>query len=155
MKKSLFSIMLLVSLFGGYAQAETVAAAAASGEQNTANARKAIDKITQKSTNTLKASTKSTAVQKTSQSSDLATVASKHNTAVVLQLGAFTDPNLAYKQAAKVSLLGVPAKVVRVKNRNGDTVRIVRSSTRLQQAEAEKAAADLREQQVNVILMSQ
>lgn len=154
MKKSLFSIMLLVSLFGGYAQAETVAAAAASGEQNTANARKAIDKITQKSTNTLKASTKSTAVQKTNQS-DLATVASKHNTAVVLQLGAFTDPNLAYKQAAKVSLLGVPAKVVRVKNRNGDTVRIVRSSTRLQQAEAEKAAADLREQQVNVILMSQ
>lgn len=72
---------------------------------------------------------------------------------VTLQMGAFTDPNLAYKQAAKASLLGLPSRVVHMKNRNGDTVRVVRSSYRLKQVEAEKIAADLREQQVNVLLM--
>lgn len=152
MKKSLHAIMLMATLASGYVYAEnhTAITTAPAEEQMTTSTRKQIEKITEKSTLTeknAKASRKNTTSSKS--------VAISNNATVILQLGAFTDPNLAYKQAAKASLLGVPAKVVYMKKRNGDMVRVVRSSTSLPQAEAEKVAADLREQQVNAILMSQ
>lgn len=92
-------------------------------------------------------------VSAVSQNAAVNTRAGGARETVTLQMGAFTDPNLAYKQAAKASLLGLPSRVVHMKNRNGDTVRVVRSSYRLKQVDAEKIAADLREQEVNVLLM--
>lgn len=150
MKKSLLSIVLMASLVSGYAQAETV-----DPEQNVANTRKLIEKVTEKQTNTVKKAEKTVAATKSVANAEENQPVNSQNATVVLQLGVFTDPGLAYKQAAKVSMLGVPAKVVRVKKKNGNTMRIVRSSSRFPQAEAERVAADLREQQVNPILMSQ
>lgn len=151
MKKSLLSIVLMASLVSGYAQADTV-----DPEQNVANTRKLIEKVTEKQTNTVKRTAKPVATtQNATIAADNQSVDNAQNSTVVLQLGVFTDPGLAYKQAAKVSMLGVPAKVVRVKKKNGNTMRVVRSSVRFPQAEAERVAADLREQQVNPILMSQ
>lgn len=151
MKKSLLSIVFMASLVSGYAQAETV-----DPEQNVANTRKLIEKVTEKQTNTVKKAEKAVAATKnTTVKEENSAAAQSQNATVVLQLGVFTDPGLAYKQAAKVSMLGVPAKVVHIKKKNGNTMRVVRSSARFPQAEAERVAADLREQQVNPILMSQ
>ncbi|UOP04779.1 SPOR domain-containing protein [Conchiformibius kuhniae] len=71
----------------------------------------------------------------------------------VIQSGAFTDPDLADAQAGRISLLGVPSRVVEKKNAQGNIVRVVRSK-RMTQEDAERVAERLtREHDVAVLLM--
>lgn len=163
MKKTLFSAAVAGVLLSANAYAETKTAKTVPPKQPTptiqnSQSKDVVESAKKANANNTNTQAKAepnkpaeTQTQAAKPASNTAASESKKET-VVLQLGAFTDPNLAYRQAAKVSLMGVPAKVVRVKNKNGDYVRVVRSSQRLKQADAEKTAADLREQQVNVLL---
>lgn len=77
-----------------------------------------------------------------------------HQSGVVLQVGAFRTDRLADSQVAKVSLLGVPAKIVKIKDAEGNVMRVVRSRQRLKQAEAEKAVGRLEKNNVPVLLLN-
>lgn len=149
MKKSLFTIALMATL-------TTMSSFSQAADTNTpVDTSKKIEKISEKSTDKEKNAKVTKQLTSSTSINNKPVATASNDAAVILQLGAFTDPNLAYKQAAKASLLGLPAKVVPMKKKNGSTVRVVRSSTRLPQAEAEKVAANLRQQQMNTILISQ
>lgn len=71
----------------------------------------------------------------------------------VLQTGAFANSGLASAQAGRISLLGVPSKVVEITDEQGNIVRVVRSN-RMPQKEAERLAERLeKEHSVPVLLM--
>lgn len=78
---------------------------------------------------------------------------SNHQSGVLIQAGAFRTDALADSQMAKVSLLGLPAQVVRVKDANGNVMRIVRSRERLKQAEAEEVVGRLSRHNVQTLLI--
>lgn len=75
------------------------------------------------------------------------------NSTVVIQTGAFNNDDFALGQAARVSLLGVPSQVVKLKNsKNNSTMHVVRSY-RMQRPEAEKIISRLREQDVPAMMI--
>lgn len=153
MKKSLFSVVIASVILNANVYANTTTSTnAAEVKASKTLPPKPPAPTVNKTAESTKKKTSTSSANKTSNATSTTNTANANQT-VVLQMGAFTDPSLAYKQAAKVSLLGVPARVVPMKNSNGDIVRVVRSSSRLKQVDAEKTAADLREQQVNVLLM--
>lgn len=155
MKKTLLSSLIIGAMLSMNAYAENLPAKTPTPTANATPAAAATqNKNAAASTQAKSAKANTARTQRAAaNTSNNQTAATSNRQTVTVQMGAFTDPNLAYKQAAKASLLGLPARVVHMKNRNGDVVRVVRSSTRLKQADAEKIAADLREQQVNVLLM--
>lgn len=93
-------------------------------------------------------------VNKSEHTAEPQSVAAEARDGVTLQVGAFLTHGLADTQAAKVSLLGVPARVVKVKNADGYVIRVVRSRERLKQAEAEKVAGRLQKNNVPVLLLN-
>lgn len=153
MKKTLLSSLIIGAMLSMNAYAENLPAKTPTPTANATPAAAATQNKNAAASTQAKSAKANTVRTQRAAASNNQTAATSNRQTVTVQMGAFTDPNLAYKQAAKASLLGLPARVVHMKNRNGDVVRVVRSSTRLKQADAEKIAADLREQQVNVLLM--
>lgn len=78
---------------------------------------------------------------------------SEEKSGVLIQVGAFTNADLADMQAAKVALLGVPTRIMKVTNSQGKSVRLVRSRHRIKQAEAEKMVNNLRNNDVQALLL--
>lgn len=82
------------------------------------------------------------------------TVALADDNQFIVQSGAFKNSALANGQAAKVSLLGVPSTVVELKNEQGETIRVVRSSKKMLQKEAEEVVDRLDKEHIHAMLLS-
>lgn len=84
----------------------------------------------------------------------LSAVAVAENDQVLIQSGAFKNQVLADRQAAKVSLLGVPSKVVELRDAEGNIVRVVRSNHSMSQKDAEAVVDRLEKNNVHAMLLS-
>lgn len=72
---------------------------------------------------------------------------------VVVQSGAFKNPKFAERQAAEVSLLGVPSSVVAVQDDEGGTVSVVQSQPMLQK-DAEAVLEHLEQNKIHALMLS-
>lgn len=115
--------------------------------------QRALAKVAAATQTTEKSSAK-TATTTQSETTTTATTKDEESGGVLIQVGAFRTGTLADTQMAKVSLLGLPAKVVQLKDAEGNLISVVRSRERWNQADAEKMMGRLEQHNVPTFLIS-